>query len=106
MPHNLADAGKIAAEVLPILLVLGMFLKALSKGLARPSPFISPAGRACRRCPSGVHSRNSNCPTSRGFNQRHSLILSAVNPSPQRPLLASGRFTKGHSDDSRPLNRR
>ena len=39
----------------------------------------------CRRWLSGVHSTNSTCPTSNGFNHRHSFIFSAVSPSPQRP---------------------
>jgi hypothetical protein len=55
----------------------------------------SPTNRACLRCPSVVHSTNSNWPTSSGFSQRHSFIFSAVSPCPQRPLLASGRFANG-----------
>src|SRR4051812_48339911 len=55
-----------------------------------------PINRECRKWLSGVHSTNSNCPTSSGFSHRHALILSAVSPSPHRPLLASGRLVKGH----------
>ena len=62
--------------------------------------------RECRRWLSGVHSTYSNCPTNTGFNQRHSFILSAVRPCPQRPPRASGRFTNGHFGISRPWKRR
>jgi hypothetical protein len=41
---------------------------------------LRPMKRECRRCPSGVHSVNSNCPTSTGFTQRHSSIFSFVSP--------------------------
>ena len=51
----------------------------------------------CRRWPSGVHSTNSNWPTSNGRTQRHSVIFSAVSPWPQRPPRGSGRLEKGHS---------
>ena len=53
----------------------------------------------CRRWSSGVHSTNSNCPTSTGFSQRQSAIFFAVEPCPQRPLFASGRFANGHVVD-------
>jgi hypothetical protein len=53
---------------------------------------------------SGVHSTNSNCPTSTGLSQRHSAIFAAVNPCPQRPLIVSGRFANGHFAVSRPRN--
>src|SRR5215831_17600841 len=55
---------------------------------------------------SGVHSTNSNWPTSEGTNQRQSRIFSAVSPAPERPDLFSGIFAKGHSLVSRGLNRR
>lgn len=46
---------------------------------------------------SGVHSTNSNCPTSAGFNQRHSAIFAAVRHlSPTRAVLASGKFANGY----------
>ena len=38
-------------------------------------PSRRPMNRVCRRCRSGVHSRNSNCPTSNGFSHRHSFIF-------------------------------
>jgi hypothetical protein len=38
----------------------------------------SPAKLECLKCPSGVHSVNSICATSCGFNQRHSFISAAV----------------------------
>jgi hypothetical protein len=38
--------------------------------------------RECRKCLSGVHSTNSNCPTSKGFSHRQSFIFAAVSPSP------------------------
>ena len=43
-------------------------------------------------------------PTSTGVSHGHPAIFSAVNPSPLRPLLASGRLTNGHSAASRPRN--
>ena len=60
--------------------------------------------RECRRWSSGVHSTYSNCPTNFGLNHRQSFIFSAVRPCPHRPLLASGRFTKGQSASSSPRN--
>jgi hypothetical protein len=40
----------------------------------------SPAKLACRRWPSGVHSVNSICATSRGFSHRQFSISSLVRP--------------------------
>lgn len=57
---------------------------------------------AWRRCSPSVHSKKSNCATTSGLSQRHSLIFLAVSPTPHRPALASGRFTNGHSSISKP----
>jgi hypothetical protein len=54
---------------------------------------------------SGVHLTNSNCPTIAGFSQGHSFIFSAVKPTAQRPLFASGRLANGHVSAARVLNR-
>ena len=61
--------------------------------------------RVCRRWPSPVHSRNSNCPTSRGPRQQQSAIFLNVRPAPRRPLFFSGRFANGHTCVSSPLKR-
>jgi hypothetical protein len=66
------------------------------------SPPSIPTNRECLRCLSGVHSTNSNCPTSTGFHQRQFFIFAAVSPSPHRPARASGRFANGPSGVSRP----
>ncbi len=50
----------------------------------------------CLRCPASVHSRKATWQTSFGLTHRHSCIFSAVNDSPQREALFSGRFLKGH----------
>ena len=57
---------------------------------------LKPMNFVCRRCPSPVHSRNSNCPTSSGLSQTQSFIFSAVKPEPQRPVLPSGRLVRGN----------
>jgi hypothetical protein len=57
----------------------------------------SPINRLWRRWTSSVHSTNSKYPTSTGFSHRHSTILAAVSPAPQRPAFFSGRLAKGHS---------
>jgi hypothetical protein len=49
----------------------------------------------CRRWLSGVHSVNSNWPTSTGFNQRHSFILGAVIPLLDQ--ISLGEETIDHS---------
>lgn len=57
--------------------------------------------RLWRRWASSVHSTNSNCPTSIGFNHLHSAIFAAVRPAPHLPAFFSGRFANGHSFTSR-----
>jgi hypothetical protein len=59
--------------------------------------FLIPMNRACRKCPSGVHSTNSTSAASSGRTHTHSFIFSAVRPSPHRPERASGRFANGHA---------
>ena len=49
-----------------------------------------------RKCPASVHSTNATWQTSFGLTQRHCSIFSAVNDSPHREDLFSGRFLKGH----------
>jgi hypothetical protein len=48
----------------------------------------------CLRCPGSVHSRNATWHTSFGLTHRHWSIFSAVNDSPHREALFSGRFLK------------
>ena len=50
----------------------------------------------CLRCPASVHSTNATWQTSFGLTHRHCSIFSAVNDSPHREALFSGRFLKGH----------
>ena len=50
----------------------------------------------CLRCPASVHSRKATWQTSLGLTHRHSCIFSAVNDSPHREALFSGRFLNGH----------
>ena len=38
------------------------------------------------------------------LNQRQSFIFAAVRPAPHRPLVASGKFTNGHSLLAKPRN--
>jgi hypothetical protein len=60
------------------------------------------------RVPSAVGARlgstRSNWPTSNGRSHRQTPIFSAVNPSPHRPLLVSGRFANGYSAVSKARN--
>ena len=45
----------------------------------------------------GVHSRNSSTATSLGLSQREFCMSWAVSPSPQRPLVRSGRLRNGQA---------
>ena len=49
----------------------------------------------CRKCPASVHSTNATWQTNFGVTQRHSFIFSAVNDSPHREAIFSGRFLNG-----------
>ena len=58
--------------------------------------FRIPTKVQCLRCQASVHSTNATWQTNFGLIQRHCSIFSAVNDSPHREALFSGRFLKGH----------
>ncbi len=64
-----------------------------------------PTNAAWRRLPPAVHSVNATFATRGGFTPVSVSMSSAVIPSPQRPVFAVGRFTKGTLGSQAPCGR-